>query len=98
MDSYQATNKMAAVMPTANVQETTTPKHYKFDPDELPPGRANPPYIPKKYCGITYDSGSGKTFAQWSELYGVDTVKILPRASGSDGGIVGLNGRHLMPG
>jgi hypothetical protein len=85
--------------PGVDVHTTTAPRHYKFDPDEIPPpGKPNQPYIPRKYLGVTYDSGSGKTPAQWSEVYGVDTVKILSRTSGSDGGIVGLNGRILMPG
>lgn len=84
--------------PGVEVRTTTQPRHYKFDPDEVPPGRGSPPYIPKKYLGITYDSGSGKTPGQWSEIYGVDVVKILPKKSGNEGGVIGLNGRCLNPG
>ncbi len=99
MDTYQATNKMAATMPGADVRETTEPKHYKFDPDEVPPpGRESQPYIPRKYLGITYDSGSHRTSAAWAETYGQDVVKILPKKSGNEGGVVGLNGRCLYPG
>jgi hypothetical protein len=36
--------------------------------------------------------------AEFAETYGVDTVQILPRASGSDGGYVGPHGIYLNPG
>ncbi len=84
--------------PGVNVRTTTQPKHYKFDPDETPPRENRQPYIPRKYLGMTYDNGSHKTPAQWSEVYGVDTVKILPKKSGNPGGVIGLNGRCLNPG
>jgi hypothetical protein len=80
------------------VSITTAPRHIKFDPDYLPPANNNQPYIPKKYQGQGYEWGSHKTMAAFAETYGVDTVQILPRASGSDGGYVGPYGTHLNPG
>ena len=84
--------------PDVNVSTTTTPRHIKFDPDYVPPARNNEPYIPRKYQGQLYELGSHKTMAEYADMYGVDTIKILPRASGSDGGYVGPYGTFLNAG
>jgi hypothetical protein len=84
--------------PGVDAAITTTPRHIKFDPDYVPPVKDNQPYIPKKYQGQTYEWGSHKTMAAFAETYGVDTIKILPRKSGSDGGYVGPHGVFLNPG
>jgi hypothetical protein len=87
--------QMAFTGPGAETSITTKPRHYKFDPDELPPAKPQQPYIPKKYLGVAYESGSGKTPAEWSEVYGVDTVQVIPLYEGHTGGVMGLFGRSL---
>ena len=73
------------------------PRHIKFNPDYAPPGKDRP-YIPKKYIGQSYEWGSHKTMAEFAEAYGVDTIKILPRSSGRDGGYIGPHGMYLNAG
>jgi hypothetical protein len=89
---------MAFQGPDTNVTVAPTPRHIKFDPDYLPTIEDNRPYIPKKYLGKVYDTGCHKTPVEWSEIYGVDKVKILPRVGGAASGVQGLWGQNLFAG
>jgi hypothetical protein len=92
MDTYQATNKLAAAMPTANVNETTTPRKRAFDLDALPPAREDGPRpIPRRFVGRNYEFGSGKTVAQYAEDYGTATIHVTRD-------IIGLAGEHWKAG
>jgi len=99
MDTYQATEKIAAVMPTADVRETTTPRKRVIDLDALPPPRedAAPP-IPRRFAGRTYEAltsmsmtGDGMTLKRSGETYGVCKIHILRD-------IVGVNHEHWNKG
>jgi hypothetical protein len=99
MDTYQATNKMAAVMPTADVRETTTPRKRVIDLDSLPPPRQDgPPPVPRRFAGRVYEAitssdmrGDGMTLVRSGETYGTCKIHILKNC-------VGIHGEHWQAG
>jgi hypothetical protein len=93
------TMKLAAVMPTANVNETTTPRKRVVDPDALPPAREDGPRpIPRRFAGRLYEAihgagrdGAGMTLARSLETYGDCKIHITRN-------IIGLNGEYWFAG
>src|SRR5262249_25680112 len=99
MDTYEATARMAAVAPTANVRETTTPRVRVIDLDSLPkPREDGPPPIPRRFGGRVYEAltsadmrGDGMTLVRSGETYGTCTIHVHRD-------IVGINGEHWKKG
>ena len=99
MDTYQATEKMAAVMPSANVRETTIPRKRVIDLDSLPPARQDgPPPVPRRFAGRVYEAltseamrGDGWTLAKSAETFGCCKIHILKNC-------VGIHGEHWQAG
>jgi hypothetical protein len=99
MDTYQATEKMAAVMPTADVRETTIPRKRVIDLDSLPlPRNDGPPPIPRRFAMRVYEAltsesmrGDGMTLARSAESYGTCKIHILRNC-------VGIHGEHWQAG
>jgi len=99
MDNYQATNKMQATMPGADVRETTTPRKRVIDLDSLPPPREDGPRpTPRRFAGRMYEAlagggmrNEGMTLAKSAETYG--TCKIHVSRD-----IVGINGEPWSAG
>jgi hypothetical protein len=85
MDTYQATEKMAAVMGGgATVTETKTPRTRVVDLDALPPPREDGPRpIPRRFGGRVYEAlssegmrGEGMTLTRSAETYGTTKIHI----------------------
>jgi len=92
-DNYQATERMAAVMPDANVRETTTPRKRVIDLDSLPPPREDGPLpIPRRFSGRVYEAltssdmfGNGMTLVRSGETYGTCKIHVLKNCVGIHG-------------
>jgi len=90
---------MAAVMPDANVRETTTPRKRVIDVDSLPkPRQDGPPPIPRRFSGRCYEAlpsadmrGDGMTLVRSAETYGCCKIHILKNC-------VGIHGEHRNAG
>src|SRR5262245_39173810 len=99
MDSYQATEKMAAAMPTADIRETTSPRKRVVDLDAVPPPREDGPLpIPRRFSGRVYEAltsagcrGDGMTLLKSGETYGTCKIHVLKN-------IVGTAGEHWNKG
>jgi hypothetical protein len=99
MDTYQATEKMAAVMPGESVRETTTPRKRVIDFDALPPPRDDQPApTPRRFSLRVYEAltsggmrGEGMTLIKSAETYGTCKIHITRN-------IVGVNGEHWSKG
>ncbi len=92
-DSYEATTKMQAVMPNANVTETQNPRKRVVDLDALPPARTDGPRpTPRRFAGRVYEAltsggmrGEGMSLPKSAETYGTCKIHITRN-------IVGING------
>lgn len=95
MDTYQATEKMTAVMggSGASVRETMTPRKRVVDLDALPPPREDGPRpIPRRFAGRIYEAltsvgmrGDGMTLTRSAETYGVAKIHITRNCVGTNG-------------
>src|SRR5262245_48302653 len=92
-DNYEATSRMAAVIPGANVRETTTPRKRVIDLDSLPrPREDGPPPIPRRFAGRVYEAltsadmrGDGMTLLKSGETYGTCKIHMLRDCVGIHG-------------
>jgi len=98
-DNYDAAGRMAAVLPGADVRETTTPRKRTVDLDAMPPPREDGPLpIPRRFTGRTYEAlvsegmrGDGMSLVRSAETYGTCKIHILRD-------IVGTAGEHWKKG
>ncbi len=98
-DSYEATTKMQAVMPNANVTETQNPRKRVVDLDALPPARTDGPRpTPRRFAGRVYEAltsggmrGEGMSLVKSAETYGTAKIHVTRNC-------VGINGEHWSAG